>query len=47
MKLYTLKEIRKIAGTSDIYRTKAGYIYVLKNGKKEYVKINQDNQEEG
>lgn len=42
MKLYTIDEIRKITGTKDIYKTKTGYIYIIKNGKKEYVKIKGD-----
>jgi len=39
MKLYTISEVRKLAGTKDIFRTKAGYIYKIVNGKKEYIKI--------
>ena len=42
MKLYMIEDVRKIAGTKDIYRTKAGYVYIFKNGKKEYIKLNQE-----
>jgi hypothetical protein len=38
-KLYTIDEVRKIAGTKDIYKTKTGYIYKIVKGKKEYIKI--------
>lgn len=34
-KLYTIDEIRRMAGTKDIYKTKAGYIYIIKNCKGE------------
>ena len=39
MKLYTIEEVRKLAGTKDIYKTKAGYIYKIKEGKKVYIKL--------
>lgn len=38
-KTYTLDEVRRFAGSNTIYRTKAGYVYTIKNGKKEYVRI--------
>ena len=38
-KLYTIDEVRKMAGTKDIYKTKAGYIYKIIKGKKQYIKI--------
>lgn len=44
-KLYTIDEIRRIAGTKDIYKTKAGYIYIIKNNKKHYIKNKEVNNE--
>jgi hypothetical protein len=37
MKLYTITEVRQLAGTKDIFRTKRGYIYKLVNSKKVYI----------
>jgi len=37
-KIYTIEEIRKMAGTNDLYITKRGYIYKIVDGKKIYVR---------
>ena len=41
METYTLDEIRKLAGSKDIYVTKAGYLYKKVNGRKEYIKVKE------
>jgi len=37
MKVYTIKEVRELAGTKDIYITKSGYVYKIVKGKKVYI----------
>ena len=44
MKTYTISEIRKLAGTKDVYKTKRGFVYKLVNGKKEYVRKEAKNE---